>query len=120
MQALDIHGARSRNRTGTPLRAGDFKSRARIKRAAAWMRFFGPQFDSKDCHSAQCFRIPQNDCGPRKDLKFYVKIEILSGTEQLALCRLCIIQHFALLRRSADIESPATLVSSKEETNAKL
>ena len=26
MQALDIHGARSRNRTGTPLRAGDFKS----------------------------------------------------------------------------------------------
>ena len=39
MQALDIHGARSRNRTGTPLRAGDFKSRARIKRAAAWMRF---------------------------------------------------------------------------------
>ncbi len=28
MQALDIHGARSRNRTGTPLRAGDFKSHA--------------------------------------------------------------------------------------------
>lgn len=27
MQALDI-GARSRNRTGTPLRAGDFKSHA--------------------------------------------------------------------------------------------
>ncbi|GLH43047.1 hypothetical protein RS3R6_36310 [Pseudomonas atacamensis] len=26
MQALDIYGARSRNRTGTPLRAGDFKS----------------------------------------------------------------------------------------------
>ncbi len=48
MQALDIHGARSRNRTGTPLRAGDFKSRARIKRAAALMRFFGPQLESKD------------------------------------------------------------------------
>ena len=28
MQALDIYGARSRNRTGTPLRAGDFKSHA--------------------------------------------------------------------------------------------
>ncbi len=28
MQALDIRGARSRNRTGTPLRAGDFKSHA--------------------------------------------------------------------------------------------
>lgn len=28
MQALNIHGARSRNRTGTPLRAGDFKSHA--------------------------------------------------------------------------------------------
>ncbi len=28
MQALDINGARSRNRTGTPLRAGDFKSHA--------------------------------------------------------------------------------------------
>ncbi len=28
MQAFDIHGARSRNRTGTPLRAGDFKSHA--------------------------------------------------------------------------------------------
>lgn len=28
MQALDIDGARSRNRTGTPLRAGDFKSHA--------------------------------------------------------------------------------------------
>jgi hypothetical protein len=27
MQALDIHGARSRNRTGMPLRAGDFKSK---------------------------------------------------------------------------------------------
>ena len=27
-QALDIDGARSRNRTGTPLRAGDFKSHA--------------------------------------------------------------------------------------------
>jgi len=26
MQALDIYGARTRNRTGTPLRAGDFKS----------------------------------------------------------------------------------------------
>jgi hypothetical protein len=106
MQALDIYGARSRNRTGTPLRAGDFKSRARIKRAAAWMRFFGPQFDSRDCHSAHCFRIPQNDCGPKKYLKFHVKIEMLSGTEKLALCRLCIIQRFALLRRSADIESP--------------
>ncbi len=35
MQALDIHGARSRNRTGTPLRAGDFKSYAKVKRAAA-------------------------------------------------------------------------------------
>lgn len=28
MQALDIFGARTRNRTGTPLRAGDFKSHA--------------------------------------------------------------------------------------------
>ena len=28
MQALDIYGARTRNRTGTPLRAGDFKSHA--------------------------------------------------------------------------------------------
>ena len=28
MQALDLFGARSRNRTGTPLRAGDFKSHA--------------------------------------------------------------------------------------------
>ena len=28
MQAFDIYGARSRNRTGTPLRAGDFKSHA--------------------------------------------------------------------------------------------
>lgn len=27
-QALDLYGARSRNRTGTPLRAGDFKSHA--------------------------------------------------------------------------------------------
>ncbi len=27
-QALDIYGARTRNRTGTPLRAGDFKSHA--------------------------------------------------------------------------------------------
>ena len=27
MQALDLFGARTRNRTGTPLRAGDFKSR---------------------------------------------------------------------------------------------
>ncbi len=27
-QALDIDGARTRNRTGTPLRAGDFKSHA--------------------------------------------------------------------------------------------
>ncbi len=26
MQAFDMYGARSRNRTGTPLRAGDFKS----------------------------------------------------------------------------------------------
>ena len=26
MQALDLFGARSRNRTGTPLRTGDFKS----------------------------------------------------------------------------------------------
>jgi hypothetical protein len=28
MQAFDMYGARSRNRTGTPLRAGDFKSHA--------------------------------------------------------------------------------------------
>jgi hypothetical protein len=28
MQALDLFGARTRNRTGTPLRAGDFKSHA--------------------------------------------------------------------------------------------
>jgi hypothetical protein len=27
-QAPDIYGARTRNRTGTPLRAGDFKSHA--------------------------------------------------------------------------------------------
>lgn len=27
-QTLEIYGARSRNRTGTPLRAGDFKSHA--------------------------------------------------------------------------------------------
>ena len=26
MQALDLFGARTRSRTGTPLRAGDFKS----------------------------------------------------------------------------------------------
>jgi hypothetical protein len=30
MQALDIYGARSRNRTGTLLRAGDFKSEGKL------------------------------------------------------------------------------------------
>ncbi len=44
MQALDIHGARSRNRTGTPLRAGDFKYYVIIWRAAALRLFSGAQF----------------------------------------------------------------------------
>ncbi len=57
MQALDIHGARSRNRTGTPLRAGDFKSREEINQDAPCDRFSGPQSISKAFHADQCFRM---------------------------------------------------------------
>ena len=64
MQALDIHGARSRNRTGTPLRAGDFKSYAKIKRAAALSLFSGPQFRLILTHPDQCFQVLKNNCGP--------------------------------------------------------
>ncbi len=70
MQALDIHGARSRNRTGTPLRAGDFKSYVKIRQAAALSQFSGPQFLLIHTHFAQCFQIPKNNCGP----KFFTEI----------------------------------------------
>ncbi len=42
-QALDLYGARSRNRTGTPLRAGDFKSGEESIASAARATISGPQ-----------------------------------------------------------------------------
>lgn len=58
MRALDIHGARSRNRTGTPLRAGDFKSHASTSFAIrAVARYCSAQPLSRDPERIQALTV---------------------------------------------------------------
>ncbi len=74
---LNLDGARSRNRTGTPLRAGDFKSQRKINQAALSNSFSGSQSPLFDCHAAQCFRILFRNCGPEKPPISNVKVRTL-------------------------------------------
>lgn len=66
MQAFDIHGARSRNRTGTPLRAGDFKSHASTS--------FAIRAVARCCLDLLTIRSPDRNCTSAAEGEIYTSL----------------------------------------------
>ncbi len=66
MQALDIHGARSRNRTGTPLRAGDFKSHASTS--------FAIRAVARCCFTLITIHSPDRNCTSAAEGEIYTSL----------------------------------------------
>lgn len=66
MQAFDIHGARSRNRTGTPLRAGDFKSHASTS--------FAIRAVARCCLALMAIHSPDRHCASAAEGEIYTSL----------------------------------------------
>ena len=98
MQALDLFGARSRNRTGTSLRTGDFKP---LVVALNFLGLFAQQssgiFGRKQPFSIGCYR-PGTDGGHSAG-KWVASPTLLSNLEDRRACRHpCRVSFWAMLR----------------------